>query len=80
MAITFEPVELDTRQGDRSGMLVYVDGRLAAVLCCLDEDHGALAGQWFVEKTFHEIGPLSSRTYESPAAFAEALRPGDEHD
>jgi hypothetical protein len=73
MTVTFEPVELDTAQGDRTGMLVFADGRLLAVLSRLDADHGDLAGRWFVEAAFREISPLPSRTYESPTGFAEAL-------
>ena len=31
------------------GVLVYVDGALVAVASLLDNEHGELAGQWFVD-------------------------------
>ena len=67
------PVDLDTRHGDRTGVLVFAEGRLAAILCRLDPQHGDLAGRWFVEKTFRELN-LASTTFESPDAFAEVLK------
>jgi hypothetical protein len=74
MAITFTPVELDTRNGDRTGLLVFDEGRLAAVLCRLDADHGDQAGRWFVETIFHEACGAQSQTFESPEEFAASLR------
>lgn len=73
MAITFTPVELDTANGDRRGLLVFSDGKLTAVMCCLDEGHGDEAGRWFVETTFRNIQLVSSHTYDSPEAFAVSL-------
>jgi len=71
--ITFTPVELDTRHGDRTGLLVFQHGRLTGILSRLDEDHGELAGRWFVEKTFHEVHLPASSTFESPEAFGDIL-------
>jgi len=73
MTITFRPVELDTRNGDQAGLLVFDQGKLTAVLCCLDDGHGDEAGRWFVETTFRHVRLVPSRTYESPDAFADAL-------
>lgn len=70
MALTFTPVELDTRNGDRTGLLVFDQGRLTAVLCRLDADHGEQAGRWFVEADFRGSRGSRSRIYESPEAFA----------
>ena len=74
MPITFTPVELDTGSGDRSGLVVFNDGRLTAVLSCLDDVHGEAAGQWFVEATFRPMRLSASRTYATPEAFADAFR------
>jgi hypothetical protein len=70
MSISFTPVELDTRHGDRTGLLAFNQGRLIAVLSCLDAGHGGQSGRWFVEAIFREIGLDRSQTYESPETFA----------
>jgi len=76
MAITFTPVELDTGNGDRRGLLVLSDGKLTAVLSCLDKAHGQAAGKWFVETTFRPMRLAATRIYASPEDFADALRGG----
>ena len=71
--VTFTAVDLDTRHGDQTGLLVFMEGRLAAVLCRLDADHGELTGRWFVEKTFREMPLPASNTFEQPDDFAAFL-------
>lgn len=75
MAITFSPVELDTGDGDRSGLEVFNDGKLIAILSCLDDAHGETAGKWFVEATFRPMQLVATRTYATPDAFADVVRP-----
>ncbi len=70
---TFSPVELDTGNGDQTGLLVFDEGKLTAVLCRLDDSHGSEEGKWFVELTFRHMPLVASRTYDSPQAFAAAL-------
>ena len=74
MAITFNPVELDSGSWDRNGLAVFNDGKLTAVLSCLDDVHGEAAGKWFVEATFCPMNLNASRTYATPEAFADAVR------
>lgn len=49
MAITLEPIILESAVGDNEGMLARRDGHLFAVLSCLGGLHGELMGHWFVE-------------------------------
>ena len=53
--IEFRPAILDTQGRDSEAVLVYRDGRLAAVLTCLSEIHGDQQGLWFLEACFVEV-------------------------
>lgn len=74
MAVTFSPVELDTGNGDRTGLTVFNNGKLVAILSCLDAGHGDAAGKWFVEATFRPMQVVATRTYATPDAFADVIR------
>ena len=52
MKLSFQEATLDTDSPDREATLVFRDGKLLAVLCCLSDIHGDLAGEWFVEALF----------------------------
>jgi|UniRef100_UPI0035CB8D1B hypothetical protein len=52
MAITLEPVTLDSNCGDEEGMLALRDGRVIAVLARLGALHDDQVGRWFVEAAF----------------------------
>ena len=71
MALTFQPITLDTEAPDRDATLVLRDGRLLAVLCCLSDIHQE-AGQWFLEVAFTELRP-SPTTWATLAAFEQWL-------
>jgi hypothetical protein len=60
MTVTLQPVFVETGSNDREGCLVFTDGRLAAVLVRLSEQHADLAGQWHYE---HGFGPLEGPTH-----------------
>lgn len=62
MKLSFEPVLLDTDDGDGEAMLLFADGRLAAVASRLSEAHGDDSGRWFIEAVFgtHRHQPRSS--------------------
>jgi hypothetical protein len=57
MSVTLQPVHVETGSSDREGCLVFADGRLAAVLVRLSDQHDDLAGQWFYE---HGFGPFDA--------------------
>lgn len=54
-ALTLRPVRVETGSADEEGRLVFHDGKLVAVLLRLSEQHGDMAGRWFLE---HGFGPL----------------------
>ena len=49
MAVTLHPVLVETGTQDEEGRLVFVDGRLVAVLVLLSDAHEDVAGHWFLE-------------------------------
>lgn len=52
MSLYLQPVHLATGSDDTEGQLVFVDGRLVAVLVHLSEQHDSEAGMWFLEVGF----------------------------
>jgi len=52
--ISFHPIEVSTASEDREGRLVFVDGKLAALLVRLaDAEHDPLLlGAWYLEAGF----------------------------
>ena len=65
MAITFQPVEMETASDDTDGRLVFSDGRLVAVLVRLANGiHESDQGAWFLEAGF-------GRCFELPRIFAD---------
>lgn len=57
MAITLEPVTLDSQCGDDEGMLALREGRVIAVLARLGAVHDEQIGRWFVEAAFTRSVP-----------------------
>ncbi len=55
---------------DEEGMLVFLDGRLVAVLVRLSEAHEGLAGEWFLETGY---GPLSGPDHSTFADLQTGL-------
>ena len=55
---------------DEEGMLVFLDGRLVAVLVRLSEAHEGLAGDWFLETGY---GPLSGPDHSTFADLQAGL-------
>jgi hypothetical protein len=52
MTFEFQPVRLDVRSGDDTGVLVLRDGALFAVAAQLGNLHADDVGSWFVEAVF----------------------------
>jgi hypothetical protein len=52
MSLSLQPVLVETGCPDEEGCLIFVGGKLAAVLVRLSPEHGARSGRWFVEKGF----------------------------
>jgi hypothetical protein len=69
MALSFQPVTLDGTAPDRDATLVFRDGRLLAVLTCLDEIHDDLEGKWFVEVTFGRVPVMHPPVFETIDQF-----------
>lgn len=55
MKLELRPIEIADER-DQVGRLVLCDGRLVAVLCQLSDEHGDVAGRWFVECGFGQFG------------------------
>ncbi len=68
MPLEIRPVELNDEH-DREGRLVFQDGRLAAILSRLSDQHAARSGRWFLE---YGAGPLASCNQEFDTLEAAA--------
>jgi hypothetical protein len=72
MKVTWQPVRVG-RSGytpEEDGRLVFVDGKVAAILVCRSDDFGKpdLEGSWFIEAGF---GPISG-VQETFPSFQDA--------
>ena len=57
MNLSLQPVRIANGY-DEEGMLVFAEDRLLAVLVQLSDEHGVLAGQWYLEVGFGRLdGP-----------------------
>lgn len=65
MDLTLQPVRVRIGGEAEQGLLVFVEGHLAAVLVCLSDEYGDEAGLWFLEAGF---GHLAS---PHPVTFAD---------
>jgi hypothetical protein len=71
--LSFQTATLDTDTPDRNATLVFREGRLLAVLSCLSDIHGDLAGHWYIEATFGDLPGRQPRAFDSLALFEEWL-------
>ena len=55
------------------GRLVFVDGRLAAVIVRLGDNSGAHAGKWFVEIAFGDFEAVSNELFLTLEALEDIL-------
>jgi hypothetical protein len=62
MNLTTMPVRVGTDH-DEEGCLVFSDDRLQAVLVRLSDQHGELAGFWFLEAGFGGIDAIDHPTF-----------------
>jgi hypothetical protein len=58
----FQPVEVAVA-GQTEARLVFVDGKLAAVLIRLDAAQNELAGRWYAEAAFNSLERMSEHTF-----------------
>ncbi len=65
MSLRLQPVRVGTGTPDTESQLVFADGFLVAVLVRLSDDHGHIAGLWFLEAGF---GPVED---PCPPTFAD---------
>ena len=72
MTLTTMPVRV-AAGNDEEGCLVFSDDRLLAVLVRLSDQHGELAGHWFLEAGFGEIDMLEHPTFADLSAALEWL-------
>jgi hypothetical protein len=76
MTFATQPVRVDTSAKDEEGCLVFADGRLVAVLVRLSDEHGEMAGRWFLEAGFGRLdGPQHPTFVDLEAAQAWAALP-----
>jgi hypothetical protein len=73
MALSFQPVTLDSSTPDREGVLVFRDDQLLAVLTCLSDIHAELAGRWFVEAVFGDVPVVRAPIFDTADQFASWL-------
>lgn len=55
MNFTLLPVLVGTGTADEDGRLVFYGGKLVAVLVRLSDEHGSMAGRWFLERGFGRL-------------------------
>jgi hypothetical protein len=67
--IRFEPVETVVH-GAQEARLVFVGGKLGAVIVKLDEKYGDLAHIWYAEAAFEEFERMTENTFSSLDAIA----------
>jgi hypothetical protein len=67
MTIKFTPVTLDSGAHDNEAMLLFRDGKLLAVLSCLDHIHEEMQGWWYVETIFNGASDPGGRTFRDLA-------------
>lgn len=67
--VTFQPVEVAVA-GQTEGRLVFVDGKLVAVLIKLDVNQHELAGRWYAEAAFNSLERMSDHTFQDLPAVA----------
>lgn len=65
MTIEFQPVRVNTGSPDEEGRLVFVAGRLVAVLVRLSDQHEDASGQWYLEHGFGVLNDPASSTFPS---------------
>jgi hypothetical protein len=68
--ISFQPVQVATGD-DEDGLLVFADGLLVGVLVRLSDQHGEMAGRWFVEAAF---GPVADMVVRPTFPDVEAVQ------
>ena len=62
MSMTTMTVRVGTDH-DEEGCLVFSNGRLIAVLVRLSDQHGELAGLWFLEASFGRVDATDHPTF-----------------
>jgi hypothetical protein len=67
--VTFQPVEVAVA-GQTDGRLVFVDGKLAAVLIKLGVSQNELEGRWYAEAAFNGLERMSDHTFQDLQAVA----------
>jgi hypothetical protein len=72
MTMTAMPVRVGTDH-DEEGCLVFSKDRLVAVLVRLSDEHGELAGLWFLEAGFGGVDAIDHPTFPDLAAAQEWL-------
>ncbi|AWB24355.1 hypothetical protein DA075_28660 [Methylobacterium currus] len=63
MELTLQPVRVRTGGEAEQGLLVFVDGALAAVLVRLSDEYGEAAGLWFLEAGFGSLASPQPETF-----------------
>ena len=59
MSLQLQAVKVETGSADREGQLVFRGQYLVAIVVKLSNEHGSLAGKWFLEAGF---GRADNRT------------------
>lgn len=71
--LKFRPVKVPLRE-EGSGLLVFIDGWLVAVLVRLADHHGTLAGQWFLETGYGRFSEGEAPVFADETSAAAWFR------
>jgi hypothetical protein len=67
-------VLLESMSGDEEGLLLFVRGKLVAVLVRLSDIHEGLEGAWHVETTYNSAVVPNGATFSDLDEFERNLR------
>ncbi|GJD82118.1 hypothetical protein GCM10007886_29440 [Methylobacterium gregans] len=82
MSLHLQPVRIATGTPDTESQLVFADGFLVAVLVRLSDDHGDMAGMWYLEAGFGPVEysfPPTFTNLDEAQAWIEQRLPGAPH-
>ncbi|MCJ2019501.1 hypothetical protein MKK63_17970 [Methylobacterium sp. J-088] len=63
--VVLQPISVDTRSPDQTGMLVLVNGLLVAVLVRLDAPEHERPGAWFMEVGLGRLAGVRAPTFDT---------------
>ena len=64
--VVLQPISVDTRSPDQTGMLMIANGLLVAVLVRLDAPEHERRGAWYMEVGFGRLAGVRAPLFDTP--------------